>query len=208
MNIDELTATWRTQDKTSLSSLNLELLQQVIQTDLRRKQRREQWEIYGTSAFLLGILLFFFAAIYFDNDPRTVWDYVAAIVATGAVLAWAGAFWMKRRLQKQREHDFGNSLQDEVKRNLSLVDDQLSRTGQWHAVSLAAAPLALAGSLVYWLTVQINNEPFGWFDAGIVVFVIVAAAQGAMQSSRKVTKDLLPYKRRLTELLAILNAPD
>ncbi|MFI5007187.1 MAG: hypothetical protein ACHQKZ_07085 [Solirubrobacterales bacterium] len=204
-------ATWRAQDEAPLYAVNRDLLQLVLQhelADMRRNLRLEHWTTYGVSAGLLGFLGFFFAAIYYDNDPRTVWDYVAASVGTLALLAGGGALYVSRKRQALRERGFGNSLQEEIRRNLSLVDYQLSRGGRWEEALLEAAPITLAGALLYWLIIQFNNNPFGWYDAWFILVVVAGSAWSAISSSRITKQELLPRRRRLHELLEILNTTE
>jgi len=208
MNLDEMLETWRAQEEAPLYGVNRDLLQLVLQheqADLRRKLRWEQWAIYGISPLLFAGMAFFFALIYYDDDPRTVWDYMAAGLGAGAALLWAGALWVSRKRQALRERRFGDSLQEEIRRNLSLVDYQLSRTGRWGASLLIQAPGMLIGTLIYWLGIQVNNQPFGWLEAGLISVIVVASASEASRSSRKVKQELLPRRRRLSELLEVLN---
>jgi peptidoglycan/LPS O-acetylase OafA/YrhL len=208
MNFDQMIEAWRAQDEAPLYGVNRDLLQLVLkheQADLRRELRREQWAVYGVSAGLLAFLAFIFAAIYHDDDPRTVWDYVAAGLATVALLAGVGAQGVSRKRQALRERGFGNSLQEEIRRNLSLVDYQLSRTGRRDTALLTATPITLAGTLLYWLIVQINNNPFGWYEAGIVLVVVGGAVWSAISTSREAEQALLPRRRQLSELLEALN---
>ena len=209
MNLDEMLDTWRAQDKAPLYGVNQDLLRLVLQheqADLRLSLHLERWVIYGVNAVLLGFLVFFFVATYYHNDLRTAWDYVVASVGTLAVLVGGGAFYVSHKRQALRERGFGNSLQEEIKRNLSLIDYQLSRTGRWDAALLAAAPMTLAGALLYWLVIQINRNPFGPYDAWFIVFIVVASAWSVISASRKLKQELLPRRRRLSELLEILNA--
>jgi hypothetical protein len=212
MDLDEVLATWRTQDKEPLYGVNRDLLQLVMQheqADLRRELRWDQWGTYGVSALLLTFTAFAFAAIYYDDDPRTVWDYVAASVAALAVGEGVLALWLSRKRQAMRERGFGNSLREEIRRNLSLVDYQLSRGGRRDMALLTAAPITLAGVLLYWLAIQLNNNPFGWLDVGVIVFIMVLpSVWSVIDTSRRTEQELLPRRRRLSELLETLNASE
>ena len=46
-----------------------------------------------------------------------------------------------------------------MRRNLSLVDYQLSQSGRWSKVMLMAAPVVLGSVLIYWLIAEINEIP-------------------------------------------------
>ncbi len=101
-----------------------------------------------------------------------------------------------------RERGFGNSLQEEIRRNLSLVDYQLSRVGRRDQSLLAAAPIMVAATLLYWLVIQINNNPFGWYDVGVLLFVVVGPSLWSVfEASRQAERALLPRRQRLVELL-------
>jgi len=92
MTLDEMIETWRAQDEAPLYGVNRDLLQLVLrqeQAEMRRTLRLEQWTVYGFSAGLLAGLAVLFALIYHDDDPRTVWDYVAAGIGTAS----AGNMW-------------------------------------------------------------------------------------------------------------------
>jgi hypothetical protein len=207
MNFDQMLETWRAQDEAPLHGVNRDLLQLVLgheHSDLRRNLRWEQWSVYGSSVGL-GALFAFFVAVVFYGD-ETIWDYVATGVATGAVLLWAGAFWVSRKRQALRERSFGNSLQEEIRRNLSLLDYQLSRHGRWAAQLLIISPILVAAVVILWFGARINENPFGWLDVGTAVALIVPTAFSVVFASRKAEQRLLPRRRRLSELLELLNA--
>lgn len=209
MNLDEMITTWRAQNETPLYGINRDLLQLVIQheqADIRRQLRLENWTFYGTSAFMLALLILFFPAIYFDDDPRTAWDYVAAGLGTLAILIGASSLWVSRKRQAMRERGFGNSLREEIRRNLSLIDYQLSLTGRWEGTLVSVAPITLAACLLYWLIIQINNEPFGAFHIGIILFIVGSTVVVVDNSRRTALRELLPRRQRLKELLEVLDA--
>lgn len=45
----------------------------------------------------------------FDNDPRTVWDFIIPIVGAAAALLWGGAMYVSHRAQALRERRNGTS---------------------------------------------------------------------------------------------------
>jgi len=133
-------------------------------------------------------------------------------IGTAVILAGAGTFWLSRRRQAQRERGFGNSLRDEIRRSLSLVDYQLSRHGRFGSSLLAVTPLMLGAAVVCWLSFQINTHPnewakaHGWWlKAAAVFFFVAGMVLSPIWSSRKAKKELLPRRRRLNELLDLLN---
>lgn len=208
MNFDQMLETWRAQDEAPLYGVNRDLLQLLIQhaeTDLRLGLRLELWMAYGLSAALVALIVWFFASI---DSPRTVGDYVATSIAIGATLLYAGAYWVSRKRQALRERGFGSSLQEEIRRNLSLVDYQLSRHGRWASSLRIVSPTMVATILILWLGKRISAQSFGWSEAGIAFFFVTCSVLLTVWGSRLAEKDLLARKRRLSQLLELLNASE
>jgi hypothetical protein len=209
MNFDQMLEAWRAQDDAPLHGVNRDLLQLVLgheHSDLRRTLRSEAWATYGAGVGLLALFAFFAAVVFYGAETAS--DYVATAVGLGATLLWAGAYWMSRRRQTERERGFGNSLQEEIRRNLSLVDYQLSRHGRWAAQMLIISPILVAAVVILWFGARINENPFGWFDAGTALALIAPTAFSVVWASRKAEQRLLPRRRRLSELLELLNAAE
>jgi hypothetical protein len=210
MNFDEMLETWRVQDKVPLYGVNRDLLRLGVpreQADLRRGLSRELWGVYwaalGTSAAWLGVVFgLLFAAISWGEVTPTVWDYVAVGIGIGTMLLSAGAYWVSRKRQALCEHGFGNSLQEEIRRNLSRVDYQLSRYGRWASL-LMYSPMGLAGILTFWVFIfRIAGKPFGWLQAAGCLFFIVP---WWVMWSIWFKKRLLAYRQRFSQLLELLN---
>lgn len=209
MDFDQMMDAWKAQDDKPLYGVNGDLLRLVLrheQADIRRSLRRDQWTTYvvGTAmAAVAGISLWAF--LYLRGlSPQAV---LAMSAALGAVALWMGALWLSRRRQAVRERDFGNTLQEEVRRNLSLIDYQLSQVGRWSNLMLWSAPIVASASLIFWLIMEINRIDDLWLTAGTVVFLVVSTAWSTYDSSRRTRQDLLPRRQRLTELLEMLNSP-
>jgi hypothetical protein len=73
-------------------------------------------------------------------------------------------------------------------------------------------PTTLGGVAVCWLSLQINTHPNEWAKAngwwlktGTFLFVLASGVLSAIWSSHKAKQRLLPRKRRLSELLELLN---
>lgn len=207
MDFDEMIEAWKSQDDRPLYGVNRDLLLLALrheQADIRRALRREHWTTYiagTTMAGLAGAVLWWFL----DHRGST-FHMVAAAVGMSAFALWVGALWLSRRRQALREREFGNTLQEEVRRNLSLVDYQLSQVGRWSTAMLWSAPVLVGSSLTFWLIVEINDNTGFWFDAGFIAFIVVSVAFTTYESSRQAREQILPRRRRLTELLAMLDA--
>jgi len=209
MNFDQMLETWRAQDKVPLYGVNRDLLRLGVpreQADLRRGLGRELWGVYwaelGTSAAWLAVLFkLLFAAISWGDVTSSVGDYVAMGIGIGTILLSAGAYWVSRKRQALCERGFGNSLQEEIRRNLSRIDYQLSRYGRL-ARLLMHAPLGVAGILSFWVIVRLSGKPFGWLQAAGCLFFI---APWWVLWSTWFKKRLLAYRHRFSQLLELLN---
>jgi hypothetical protein len=208
MNLDQMLEAWRSQNETPLYGVNRDLLQLIIQheqRDLRRGLRGAKWLAYGVSALLLAFFAIFFASI---DNARTAWDYAAAGIAIGATLLFAGAFSVSHKRQVLRERGFGNSLQEEIRRNLSVIDYLLSRSRR-KAQLLNGSPMVIVGILIGWLIIRADDGPSGWYIAGaLFLFNVVIWLFSPVWTSRLAEKQLLPYRRRLSELLELLNSSE
>jgi uncharacterized membrane protein YfcA len=209
MNFDQMMETWRAQDEAPLYGVNRDLLQMVLQheqANIRRTLRRDQWIAYiggaGMAAFA-GFWLWV-AIVRGERLLKTA----AAVVCTGAFVVWVGAFWLSRRRQARRERSFGNTLQEEVRRNLSLVEYQLSTGGRWGSALLWSAPPVIGAVLIYWLMAEINDNTNSWYDAAMMVLVLGWTVWSTYAGSRAAERKLEPRRQRLSELLQTLNASE
>lgn len=208
MNFDQMIETWRSQDEPPLHGVNKDLLGLVIQKEhdeMRRQARLEYWTniIVGSGmAGLAGGVLWWFL-----NFRGVGGGALLATVGIASFALWVAALSVSLRRQKMHERGFGNTLQDEVRRNLSLVDYQLSRIGRWSTLMLWSAPIIVGSALITWLIADINDNTSIWFDVGVVAFIVVSIGSTNYETSRKATKELEPRRLRLSELLRMLERP-
>lgn len=205
MNFDQMIETWRTQEEVPLYGINRDLLGLVIQQErgeIRRQMRLEHWTnlVVGTGMVLLagGVVWWF---LHFRGAGGGA---VLAMLGMGAFALWVAALSMSVRRQEKRERGFGNTLQEEVRRNLSLVDYQLSRVGRWSTLMLWSAPIIVGSTLITWLIAEINDNTSTWFDVGVIAFIVVSIASTTYETSRNSRKELEPRRKRLAELLEML----
>jgi hypothetical protein len=210
MNFDQMLETWRVQDKVPLYGVRRDLLRLGVpkeQAELQRSLRLNTWGIYwaslGTSvAWQVVVFALLFAAISWGDITSSVWDSVALGIGIGTILLSAGAYWVSRKRHAQWERGFGNSLHEEIRRNLSRVDYQLSPFGRWASL-LMYAPMWVALILSFWVFfARLGGRPFGWLAAVACVFFI--APWWAMWNLW-FRKQLLAYRRRFSQLLELLN---
>jgi len=209
MNFDQMMDSWRAQEQTPLYGVNRDLLQLVLQNEqasIRRSLRKEQWIAYIAGAALALFAAFWLWVLTYKHEPVLYTFVGAACVGTFAL--WAGALWVSRRRQAHRERGVGNTLQDEVRRNLSLVEYQLSNVGRIGSALLWAVPPLVGATLLSWLIAGINHKGFSSSDAERAVFLLGAILVITYAGSRAAQKKLEPRRERLRELLASLNASE
>lgn len=212
MNFDQMLETWRTQDKVPLYSVRRDLLRLGVpgeQANLQRGLSRDLWGVYwgglGTSVAWLAVVFgLLFAAISWGEITPNVGDYVALVIGVVTIVLSAVAYRMSRKRQALYARGFGNSIQEEIRRNLSRVDYQLSRYGQLASL-LMYAPMGVAGILTFWLIVRLSGKPFGWLHvAAGLLFIVPWWAMWSLWFK----KHLRAYRQRFSELLELLNPSD
>ena len=208
MDFDQIMEAWRAQDEKPLYGVNRDLLQLVLrneQANIRRTLRRDKWITYIVGPGMALFAAFWLWVVILKHGP--VLQTVAAAVGAGAFVLWVGAFWLSRKRLAKRERVFGNSLKDEISRNLSLVEYQIAN-GRWGAATLWIAPVMIGAMLIYWLTFQINTDTgFSvWTHVWIIFCIVWSVVFTAYAGCREVKRKLEPRRRRLSELLDTLNA--
>jgi peptidoglycan/LPS O-acetylase OafA/YrhL len=213
MNLDDLMEVWRSQDASPLYGVNKTLLLVAVrqeQVKLQAERRREKWITYVATAFLIAVMAFFLFIMFYDNDPRTDWDFAIPIVGAAAALLWGGAMYVSHRAQALRERSFGESLREQLDRHIAQLDYQATRVVRLASVLVTALPPLVCATAIILAGWRINNEPFGdewvWIVGGIFVCAMGSAA-GVWEQRRSMERDLLPRKRRLEALLKELDAP-
>jgi hypothetical protein len=205
--------TWRDQNTAPPYDVNRDALRQTLQTEQARVQsqlrtrRRGLWVmwIFGTG---MAIWSGFWIAITITNG----WPIIYAITSglcvglfgLAAVTSWVGR-------GREPEQKFGNTLQEEVRRNLGLVDFQLSITRRWILPMLGTASFLVGTGVFSWTTMRSQNisdsSGSGWFWYTALMIALGAwASYKARDEMRKAEPKLEARQRRLRELLTSLEA--
>jgi peptidoglycan/LPS O-acetylase OafA/YrhL len=208
MDFDQMLETWRTQDAAPLYGVNRDALRQALQAEeasVRRVRRRDMWIVYiagGGTAVLGGL----WVAISIGNSWPAIYT-VAAGVGFGMVALWVGAYCMSRWRQAKSERNFGNTLQEEVRRTLSRVDIEISRFGHWSAAMLQIAPLMVGALLIAWSVGRSQSDgPDDFGGSWTYLMVVFMTIYSVRKGHRYAKQNLEPRQRRLRELLAALDA--
>ena len=207
MDFDQMLESWKAQDDKPLYGVNVDLLRLALQNErdkVRRKMRRDQWITYlaGPGMALFGAIWMWIAIV---NGVPPIYS---AAAGGGAITfaVWVAAFRVSRRRQAERERLFGNSLKDEVGRNLSLTEYQIAN-GRWRPALLWTVPVLIGALLIYWLTFQVNTDSgmSPWMHVWIVGCIVWSIAFTAWTSDREVKRKLEPRRERLRALLDTLD---
>jgi MFS family permease len=215
MDFDQMLETWRAQNATPSHDVNRDALRQALQTEQARvrgelrTQRRGRWFLWilGTG---MAVWAGFWIAITITNGWPAIYAIAAGVSLCLFALA-AGAMWVGRG--REPERTFGNTLQEEVRRSLALVDYQLSITRRWIISTLGIGSLMAGVGLFSW-TLARSQDNFhrpdssgvGWFWYAVVLVVLgMRASYKTRDELRKATPKLELRQRHLRKLLAALD---
>ena len=218
MDFDQMLETWSAQNTAPPYDVNRDALRQALQTEEARVRRglrirrRGQWFLWilGTG---MAVWAGFWIAITITNGWPAIYA-IAAGVSLGLFALAAGASWVGRG--REPEQNFGNTLQEEVRRSLALVDDQLSITRRWILSTLGIGSLLAGVGLFSW-TLARSQDNFhrpdssgvGWFWYAVILVVFAVWASYKMRDEmRKATPKLELRQRHLRELLAALDTSE
>ena len=210
MNLDDLITVWRSQDAAPIHGVNETLLRLALRQDqvkVQKQRRLNNW-IAGLSMSVLVVVLGFFLAIMIypnDDDVLSGWDYAIPVVGVMAALLWVRWICVRQRAQVARERRFGESLRDQINRQIAQIDHGISVVGLANVLKATLLPMigAMAVILSSW---RVNDKAFNdaklWFPVGFMVFWFVLNVSAASWWQRRaLRRDLLPRKRRLEGLL-------
>jgi len=213
MDFDQMLETWRAQNTAPPYDVNRVALRQALQSEEARvrgelrSRRRGLWFVW---IFYTGLVVWagLWIAITITNGWPTIYA-IAAGVSFGIFAFGVGATWVSRGPRREPPRNFGNTLQEEVRRNLALVDHELSFAKHSIIHVLGAVSLVVGTLLFSWTVNRSQDIPdssrSGWFIVLLVVW-IVWVFYSVRKQMRKAKPKLELRKRRLRELLASLDA--
>jgi hypothetical protein len=213
VDFDQMLETWQAQTP---YDVNREALRQALDVEearVRREmrlQRRARWfvGIFGTG---MAVWAGFWIAITIANG----WPAIYAIASGVSLVVFAlgvVAFWKSRGRQAEPDPNFGNSLQQEARRSLALVDFQLSLARRL-ILSLDGTLYIVAGAgLFSWTLTSSQDIPTASSFGGGTLFALLLIALSLRtlyksRDARRMKKAKLEFRQqRLRELLAALDA--
>lgn len=213
MDFDEMLDTWRAQNTAPPYEVNRDALRQALQAEEAKVQgelrtrRRGFWFVW---IFYTGMAVW--AVLWIAITISNGWPvfYVITSVVSLAMFAFGvGAAWVSRGPRPEPPRNFGNTLQEEVQRNLALVDDQLSLNKN-AIIHVLGAVFLVVGTLLFSWTVNRSQDippsSFGGWWLILLVGWSVWVLYKAGDHMRKAKPKLELRRRRLRELLAALEA--
>jgi hypothetical protein len=214
MNLDDLMAVWRSQDAAPLHGVNETLLRLALrqgEAKLQKERRIERWITCVFSAGLFAGMAVFLAMMIDAGEHKelTGWDYAIPVVGAAAALLWAREVYARQRVQAVREQRFGETLRDQIDRQIAQLDYGLKRARLASLLGYTLLPMigAIAIILSSW---RINDRPFSdaklWAPIAFMIFWYVINVGGSFWwSRRQVQRNVLPRKQRLEALLKELD---
>ena len=213
MNLDDLVAVWRSQDVAPLHGVNEALVRLALRQDqakLQKWRRVEKWLAYLIGAAMIGGLARRLAImINRDDDVLSVWDYAIPVVGAAAALLWVGMMRVRHRAQAVREQRFGDSLRDQINRQLAQLDYRATMSRLASLLGTLLLPIVVAFTIIL---ASWRSHGRSFSDVGLsvpIVFMIcwsIICVGGVFWWARRVVqRKTLPRKRRLEALLKELD---
>jgi O-antigen/teichoic acid export membrane protein len=213
MNLEDLMEVWRSQDAAPLHGVNETLLRLALRQDeakLQARRRREKWFIYTSMAMLVGLMALFLAIMIQPNDDNVLsgWDYTVAVVGLASALIVSRMTYVGYRAQARREQGFGESLRDQLNRQIAMMDPFLTFSwGDRKNVAIVMLGFGCSAALAF-VAARINDKPYdeAWaMVRGAILYSVIAFVVVGWLLRRLVRRDLRPRKRRLEALLKELD---
>jgi hypothetical protein len=216
MDFDQMLEAWRAQNTVPPYDVNRDTLRRALQDEEARirqelhTRRRGIWFtwIVGTG---LAVWAGFWIAIVISNGWPVIYA-IAAGASFGLFALGAGALWASRG--RESERNFGNTLQEEARRGLALVDHQLSLAERWILPLLGTASIIVGTGLFSWTVNASQDIPDhssfggGMLFTALFVGLIVWGSFKERDAMRKAKPKLELRQRHLRALLQTLDAGD
>ena len=209
MNLEDLMGVWQSQDTAPLHGVNETLLRLALRQDEAKQRasgRRAMWFVCIALAFGVGQLVLFLT-IMLEPQYREVlsgWDYAVAVVGLAAALIVSRMIYVGYRAQARREQSFGESLRDQVNRQLARIDPFVRFSwADRKVVAIMVLGFGVATAISF-LGARINHKPFeeAWrVVGGGILYSLVGIGIVGWWLRRLWRRDLAPRRRRLEALL-------
>ena len=212
MDFDQMLETWRAQTPYDVNRDALRLARENEEARLRRelrRHRRARWFVW-----IIGTGMAVWAGFWIAITTANGWPTLYAIASGASVILFAlgvGAFWISRGRRAEPDRNFGNSLQEEARRSLALVDYQLSLARRTIFSLVGVLCIVIGTGLFSWTVNRSQNIPDSSFGGwSLFTLLLVGLALWTLnkgRGERHMRKLKLEARQRhLRELLAALDA--
>ena len=213
MNLDDLMEVWRSQDASPLHGVNEALLRLELRQEhekFQRTRRGWRWFIYVFTALAVASMARRLIIMVNRGDGvLSGWDYAIPVVGVAAALLWVRMIYMKQRAQAVREQRFGDSLRDQINRQLAQLDHRATMSRLASLLGTLLLPIVVAFTIIL---ASWRSHGRSFSDVGLsvpIVFMIcwsILCVGGTFWWARRVVqRKTLPRKRRLEALLKELD---
>ena len=216
MDFDQMLEIWRAQNTAEQYDVNRDALRKTLQAEADRL--RKQMRTYRRSLWVMWILgtgMAIWAGVWIAITITNGWSMIYVIASAASVGLFGlgiGAVWASRAPREERQQNFGSSLQEEVKRNLALIDHQLSQARRSMLLILGTASIMVGVGLFSWTTsasqeIAETSSFEGWSLFTIIIVGLLAwGFRKEREEMRKAKPKLELRQQRLRELLETLDA--
>jgi hypothetical protein len=213
MNVEDLMEVWRSQDTAPLHGVNETLLRLALRQDEAKLQamwRRQKWSNYFGMALAVGIMIFFLLILLTPQiDDVSGWDYAVAVAGLAAAFALWRAIYVGYREQARREQTFGESLRDQVNRQIAMIDPLMTNPWGTRASRAKNAPMFILSlvlvAAIGFMSARVNgNEPYDkalLSAVGTILIGLIGGWVAGLCLRRWNRRVGAPRKRRLEALL-------
>jgi hypothetical protein len=216
MDFDQMLEIWRAQNTAAAYEVNRDALRQTLQVEADRIRR--EMRFYRGSLWVMWIVgtgMAIWAGFWIAITITNGWSMIYAATSAASVGLFGlgvGAVWASRWPRADRQKSFGNTLHEEVKRNLALVDHQLSHARRSMFLVPGTISIVVGVGLFSW-TVNASQEIAelssfrGWSLFTVILVGLLAWGYHKERGELRKTKPKLELRQqRLRELLETLGA--
>lgn len=215
MKLHDLMAIWQSQDASPLHGVNETLLRLALRQDETKRlaDRRLATRLtHLLSAFFVAVMIVLLVLMI--RQQLIAWEYLVPLVGMGAALFWPGAMRVLSRAHARREERFGDSLRDQLSRQMAQLDHDARKFDGWTFHLLNNLPAVVWSISLFFAILRINGKPYSaaWADhrigfvlLGMIVFCVATLVGSTLVSRRVVKSHLVPQQRRLQSLLEQLD---
>jgi hypothetical protein len=144
-----------------------------------------------------------------DDDVLSGWDYAIPVVGAAAALLWVRVMSVRLRAQEVREQRFGDSLRDQISRQLAQLDYGVTMSRLAGLLGTVLLPIVWSFTIIL-ASWRINGRSFSDPSLSLpIAFMIcwcILMVGGALWWTRRVVqRKTLPRKRQLEALLKELD---